>query len=305
MDLGAYPLVLGGNVFGWTADEATSHAVLDAFVDAGGRVIDTADAYSHWVPGNQGGESEAIIGSWLAKRGRRDDVIIATKVSKHPQAPGLSQESVTKGVDASLKRLGTDYIDLYYAHYDDPDVPIVDVLGTFTTLVKEGKVRAIAASNFGAERLAESLRTSDGLGLAGYIAYQGQYNLMERDGYEGPLRDVIAKHGMASLPYYGLARGFLTGKYRPGVTVDSPRAEGASGYLDERGMRVLAVLEEIAGAHGVSMASVALAWLVAQPTITAAIASARNLDQLHDLLAVGSLTLGADEIAALTRASDH
>lgn len=304
MDLGAYPLVLGGNVFGWTSDEATSHAVLDAFVDAGGRVIDTADAYSHWVPGNQGGESEAIIGSWLAKRGRRDDVVIATKVSKHPQAPGLSKDSITKGVDASLKRLGTDYIDLYYAHYDDPDVPIVDVLGTFTTLVKEGKVRAIAASNFSAERLAESLRTSDGLGLAGYIAYQGQYNLMERDGYEGALRDVIAKHGMASLPYYGLARGFLTGKYRPGATVDSPRAEGASAYLDDRGLRVLAVLDEIAGAHGVSVASVSLAWLVAQPTITAAIASARNLEQLQDLLAVGSLALDADELDALTRASE-
>lgn len=304
MDLGAYPLVLGGNVFGWTADEATSHAVLDAFVDAGGRVIDTADGYSHWVPGNQGGESEAIIGSWLAKRGRRDDVLIATKVSKHPQAPGLSQASITKGVEASLKRLVTDYIDLYYAHYDDPDVPIVDVLGTFTTLVKEGKVRAIAASNFSADRLAEALRTSDGLGLAGYLAYQGQYNLMERDGYEGALRDVIAKHGMASLPYYGLARGFLTGKYRPGVSVESPRAAGASAYLDDRGLRVLAVLDEIAGAHGVSVASVALAWLVAQPTITAAIASARNLAQLQDLLAVGSMTLAADEIAALTRASE-
>lgn len=305
MDLGVYPLVLGANVFGWTADEAASHSVLDAFVDAGGRVIDTADAYSHWVPGNEGGESEAIIGSWLAKRGRRDDVIIATKVSKHPEAQGLSSASIAKGVDASLRRLRTDYIDLYYAHYDDPEVPIVDVLGTFTTLVKEGKVRAIAASNFTAERLAEALRTSDGLGLAGYVAYQGQYNLMERDGYEGPLRDVIARHGLASLPYYGLARGFLTGKYRPGVTVDSPRAEGASAYLDERGLRVLGVLEQVAAAHGVSMASVALAWLVAQPTITAAIASARNLEQLNDLLAVGSLTLAADEIEALTRASDH
>lgn len=305
MDLGVYPLVLGANVFGWTADEAASHSVLDAFVDAGGRVIDTADAYSHWVPGNEGGESEAIIGSWLAKRGRRDDVIIATKVSKHPEAQGLSSASIAKGVDASLRRLRTDYIDLYYAHYDDPEVPIVDVLGTFTTLVKEGKVRAIAASNFTAERLAEALRTSDGLGLAGYVAYQGQYNLMERDGYEGPLRDVIARHGLASLPYYGLARGFLTGKYRPGVTVDSPRAEGASAYLDERGLRVLGVLEQVAAAHGVSMASVALAWLVAQPTITAAIASARNLEQLNDLLAVGSLTLAVDEIEALTRASDH
>lgn len=304
MDLGAYPLVLGGNVFGWTSDEATSHAVLDAFVDAGGRVIDTADAYSHWVPGNQGGESEEIIGTWLAKRGRRDDVVIATKVSRHPQAMGLSKDSITKGVEASLKRLGTDYIDLYYAHHDDPDVPIVDVLGTFTTLVKEGKVRAIAASNFSAERLAESLRTSDGLGLAGYIAYQGQYNLMERQGYEGALRDVIAKHGMASLPYYGLARGFLTGKYRPGVDVDSPRAQGASAYLDERGLRVLTVLDEIAGTHGVSVASVSLAWLVAQPTITAAIASARNLEQLHDLVAVGSLTLAADELDALTKASE-
>lgn len=303
MDLGSFPLVLGGNVFGWTADEATSFAVLDAFVDAGGRVIDTADMYSAWVPGNVGGESETIIGNWLAKRGRRDDVIIATKVGRLPTVNGLSDASIRRGVEDSLRRLRTDVIDLYYAHFDDPDVPIVEVLGSFTTLVKEGKVKAIAASNFSADRLAEALRTSDGLGLAQYVAYQGEYNLMERAGYEGALREVIGQHGMFSLPYYGLARGFLTGKYRPGVAIDSPRAQGAAVYLDARGERVLAVLQEVASAHGTTMAAVALAWLVAQPTISAAIASARNVEQLRDLLPVATLSLRDDEITALTAAS--
>lgn len=302
MDFGAFPLVLGGNVFGWTADESTSHDVLDGFVAAGGRVIDTADGYSHWVPGNSGGESETIIGTWLAKRGRRDDVLIATKVSKHPQYLGLSRASITGAVDASLRRLQTDVIDLYYAHYDDPTVPMEESLGALSELVAVGKVRAIAASNYSPERLTQALDLQAQSGLAPYVAYQGDYSLMER-GFEGAMRDLVLARDLDFMPYYSLARGFLTGKYRPGVVVDSPRAEGAAVYLDARGERTLTVLEQVAAAHGTTMAAVALAWLNAQPGVTAPIASARNVDQLQQLLPVASLALAADEVQALTDAS--
>lgn len=304
MEFDAFPLVLGCNTFGWTADEATSHEVLDAFVAGGGRVLDTADGYSHWHPGNTGGESETIIGTWLAKRGHRDDVIIATKVSRHPEARGLSAASINKGVEASLRRLQTDHIDLYYAHYDDPTVPLGETLGAFDALVRSGKVRAIAASNYAPERLTEALHVSDVLGLAHYSAYQGEYSLMEREKYEGAMQDAVAAAGLPCMPYYSLARGFLTGKYRAGVVVDSPRAEAAGAYLDARGERVLQVLEQVAAGHGTTMAAVALGWLAAQPTIAAPIASARTAAQLAELMPVGDLRLTPEEIAALTKASD-
>ncbi len=304
MDFGAFPLALGCNTFGWTSSERESHDVLDAFVAAGGRVLDTAQGYSHWHPGNSGGESEAIIGTWLARRGRRDDVLIATKVSRHPQVQGLSSASIIRGAEDSLRRMQTDVIDLYYAHYDDPDVPLEESLEAFDALIRQGKVRAIAASNHSPERLREALRTSDEHGLDRYIAYQGEYSLVERARYEGPMQQLVAEAGLAFMPYYSLARGFLTGKYRAGAIVDSPRAEAASAYLDARGERVLAALEQVAAAHSTTIAAVALAWLAAQPTVTAPIASARTVEQLRELLPVAGIRLAAGEIAELTQASD-
>ncbi|MFB7292046.1 aldo/keto reductase [Actinacidiphila glaucinigra] len=303
-DLDVSPLCLGGNVFGWTADEATSFEVLDSYTEAGGNFVDTADVYSAWVPGHSGGESETVIGSWLAKRGRRDDVVVATKVASHPDFKGLKAATVKAAAEESLRRLGTDRIDLYYTHYDDPETPVEEIVTALDGLVREGKVRHVAASNISPERLAASLEFADREGLTKYVALQQHYNLVEREGYEGPLREVVEAHGLASVPYFGLARGFLTGKYRPGVTVDSPRAEGAGAYLgSERGPRVLAALDEVAAAHGVEPASVALAWLRSQPTVVAPIASARTPGQLTALLASMALELTAAELEQLTTAS--
>ncbi|MET9873296.1 aldo/keto reductase [Actinacidiphila glaucinigra] len=303
-DLDVSPLCLGGNVFGWTADEATSFEVLDSYTEAGGTFVDTADVYSAWVPGHSGGESETVIGSWLAKRGRRDDVVVATKVGSHPDFKGLKAATVKAAAEESLRRLGTDRIDLYYTHYDDPETPVEEIVTALDGLVREGKVRHVAASNISPERLAASLEFADREGLTKYVALQQHYNLVEREGYEGPLREVVEAHGLASVPYFGLARGFLTGKYRPGVTVDSPRAEGAGAYLgSERGPRVLAALDEVAAAHGVEPASVALAWLRSQPTVVAPIASARTPGQLTALLASMALELTAAELERLTAAS--
>ncbi|MDX2854505.1 aldo/keto reductase [Streptomyces sp. PA03-3a] len=303
-DLDVSPLCLGGNVFGWTADEATSFEVLDSFAEAGGNFVDTADVYSAWVPGHSGGESETVIGSWLAKRGRRDDVLVATKVGSHPDFKGLKAATVKAAAEESLRRLGTDRIDLYYTHYDDPETPVEEIVTALDGLVREGKVRHVAASNISPERLAASLEFADREGLTKYVALQQHYNLVEREQYEGPLREVVQAHGLASVPYFGLARGFLTGKYRPGVTVDSPRAEGAGAYLgSERGPRVLAALDEVAAAHGVEPASVALAWLRSQPTVVAPIASARTPGQLSALLASMALELTAAELDQLTKAS--
>ncbi|POX50026.1 alcohol dehydrogenase [Streptomyces sp. Ru71] len=299
-----FPLALGGNVFGWTADETTSFAVLDAYTAAGGNFVDTADSYSAWVEGNQGGESETIIGNWLRARGNRDDVVIATKVSQHPEYQGLSAENIKAAADASLRRLGTDHIDLYYTHFDKPEVPVEEIIGALDELVKAGKVRHIAASNISAERLRASLEFSDREGLARYVALQPHYNLVSRDTYEGELQDLAARAGLAAVPYYALASGFLTGKYRPGTTVDSPRAGGAAQHLrSERGRAVLTALDEIAQAHDAPVAAVALAWLAAQPTVIAPIASARTPDQLPDLLAVADLTLTERELDRLTQAS--
>ncbi|MFD5217516.1 aldo/keto reductase [Streptomyces tendae] len=303
-DLEVFPLALGGNVFGWTADQNESFAVLDAYTAAGGNFVDTADSYSAWVDGNSGGESETVLGQWLAARGNRDDVVLATKVSQHPQYPGLSAANIKAAADASLRRLGTDRLDLYYTHFDKPEVPVEEIIGALDELVKAGKVRYIAASNISAERLAASLEFSDREGLARYVALQPHYNLVSRDTYEGELRDLAERAGLAAVPYYALAAGFLTGKYRPGTDVDSPRAGGAAKHLEtERGRRVLAVLDEIAAAHEAPVATVALAWLAARPTVAAPIASARTVEQLPALLGVAELRLTEDEVGRLTQAS--
>ncbi|MFI0941585.1 aldo/keto reductase [Streptomyces sp. NPDC021020] len=303
-DIEVFPLSLGGNVFGWSADKATSFAVLDAYTEAGGNFVDTADAYSAWIPGNKGGESEHIIGEWLAARGNRDSVVVATKVSRHPEFPGLRPDNIKAAAEASLRRLGTDRIDLYYTHFDDPEVPVADIVTALDDLVREGKVRAVAASNISPERLAESLEFAEREGKARYVALQPHYNLMSRDTYEGPLQDVAVRHGLAVVPYYALAAGFLTGKHRAGEAVDSARSGGVGKYVgSERGNRVLAALERTAAAHGAHPASVALAWLAAQPGVVAPIASARVPGQLPPLLAFPELRLTDAEIDALTEAS--
>ncbi|MFI6511913.1 aldo/keto reductase [Streptosporangium sp. NPDC050855] len=295
-ELNLFPLCLGGNVFGWTADRDDSFAVLDAYAEAGGNLVDTADLYS-------GGVSETIVGEWMASRRNRDRIVVATKVGMWGERPGLSAANIRAAAEDSLRRLGTDHIDLYWAHVDDADTPLEETLGAFDELVTEGKVRNIGASNYGAERLSEAMRISERDGLASYGVLQQHYNLLERD-YEGALRDVVIEQGLTSTPYYGLARGFLTGKYRPGVTVDSPRAAKAAEYLEsERGPRVLDALDKVAASHGVAPATVALAWLAAQPTVATPIASARNVEQLRPLLAVADLTLSEDELALLDEAS--
>ncbi|MFF3325997.1 aldo/keto reductase [Streptomyces sp. NPDC002889] len=303
-DLAVFPLALGGNVFGWTADETQSFAVLDAYAAAGGNFVDTADSYSSWAPGNEGGESETVIGNWLAARGNRSEIVVATKVGAHPRYKGLSAATIKGAAEASLRRLRTDHIDLYYTHFDDPAVPVEEIITALDQLVKDGKVRAIAASNLSAERLKSSLDFSDREGLARYVALQPHYNLVSRDTYEGELRETAAAGGLATVPYYALASGFLTGKYRPGTTVDSARAQGAGRHLEtERGLRVLAALDKVATARGAEPATVALAWLASQPTVAAPIASARMVEQLPALVAVAGLELTEDELAELSAAS--
>ncbi|MFJ4123464.1 aldo/keto reductase [[Kitasatospora] papulosa] len=302
--LQVFPLALGGNVFGWTADEERTFAVLDAYVAAGGNFIDTADSYSAWIPGNEGGESETLIGKWLAARSRRDDVVIATKVGAHPSYKGLSPTTIKAAAEASLRRLGTDHIDLYYTHFDDESVPVEEIVTALDQLVKAGTVREIAASNISPERLRASLEFSEREGLARYVALQPHYNLVSRDTYEGALQDTAAAAGLAAVPYFALAAGFLTGKYRPGTTVESARAEGAGKHLEtERGRKVLAALDRIAQEHDAEIATVALAWLTSRPTVTAPIASARTVEQLPALVAVAGLRLSEQELAELTGAS--
>jgi aryl-alcohol dehydrogenase-like predicted oxidoreductase len=302
-DLEVHGLNLGGNVFGWTADEAQSFAVLDAYTAAGGNFIDTADVYMAHADGNSGGESETIIGNWLARRANRDDVVIATKVGSWERHPGLSAQNIREAAEDSLRRLRTDHIDLYYAHRDYDDVPLEETLGAFDELVRSGKVRYIGASNYTAARLAEALAVSDREGFARYVALQPHYNLVERD-YERDLAPLVEREGLSTLPYFALAKGFLAGKYRPGQdAADSPRSPGALAYLDGRGERVLAALDEVAAAHGTSVAAVSLAWLAAQPTVAAPIASARTPEQLGDLLAGVELRLTDAERRALSEAS--
>lgn len=301
------PLILGGNVFGWTADRATSRSLLDAFVSGGGRMIDTADAYSSWVPGHHGGESESIIGEWLHGRGRRDDVVIATKVGAEMYGTrGLAPDRIAKAVDGSLARLRTDYIDLYFAHFDDPQTPLDATLGAFDALVKSGKVRAVGASNYTAERLREALDISAARGLVSYSVLQPHYNLVERSKFEGPLQDLCIERGVNAVPYFGLASGFLTGKYR-GMTSPEATARGGAvkGYMNAFGYGVLAALDSVAAESGATPAQVALAWLAAQPSVAAPIASATRVAQLEELLGAMRLTLTAEQLHALDRASTH
>jgi aryl-alcohol dehydrogenase-like predicted oxidoreductase len=300
-DLSVFPLNLGGNVFGWTADRQASFDVLDAFTAGGGNFVDTADGYSAWVPGNTGGESERLIGEWQQLRGNRDELVIATKVSEHPEFKGLSASNITAAADASLKRLRTDHIDLYYAHFDDISVPLEETVTALSALVDAGKVRYIGISNYSAARIAEWFRIVDAKGLHRPVALQPHYNLVER-GYEGELRRIAEEEQLAVLPYYSLASGFLTGKYREGTNIDSPRAGGAREYL-EKHSALLPVLDEVAASHGVSVAAVSLAWLRYQPTVVAPIASARTAAQLPDLLSSATLQLSAEELTALSDAS--
>ncbi|MEI4274158.1 aldo/keto reductase [Klenkia sp. LSe6-5] len=298
-DLTVSDLCFGGNVFGWTADEATSHALLDRFVDAvpstQSPFVDTAEMYGN-------GLSEQIIGRWLAEHGR-DRLVVATKASPGEKEHPLSAPEIRAAAERSLRNLQTDHIDLYYAHYDDEGTPLEETLTAFDELVQAGKVRYVAASNYSASRLAEALDVQREHGLAPYVALQPHYNLMERAVYEDELRAVVADRGLGALPYFSLAKGFLTGKYRAGETIDSPRAQGASAYVGERGDRVLAALAEVADAHGTTGAAVALRWLADRPTVTAPIASGRSVEQLADLLPVLDLRLADDERSALDAAS--
>jgi aryl-alcohol dehydrogenase-like predicted oxidoreductase len=296
-ELNVFGLCLGANVFGWTADEQASFAVLDAYAEAGGNFIDTADTY----PRPQLGRSEEFIGRWMAARGNRDDLVLATKVGSDG---GLSAKNISERVEGSLRRLQTDRIDLYYAHKDDGSVPVIETLRAFDALVRDGKVRHVAASNTSGERLRESLEVSWREGLTEYVALQPHYNLVERSGYEREYAPIVAEHDLACLPYFSLAKGFLTGKYRPGgPSVDSPRADGALKYLDARGERVLTALDEVAAALAAPVPAVALAWLAAQPGVVAPIASARSVSQLEELLPAVGLKLTDEELERLTEAS--
>jgi aryl-alcohol dehydrogenase-like predicted oxidoreductase len=298
------PLVFGGNVFGWTADETTSHQLLDGFVDGGFNAIDTADVYSAWVPGHTGGESESVIGRWLKARGKRDDVLIFTKVGMWPAQPSLSAANIVSAVEGSLKRLQTDYIDLYQSHRDDADTPIEETLEAFDTLVKAGKVRAIGASNFSPERLTASLEASADQGLARYDSIQPKFNLYDRNEVEGALDAVTKREEVGVIPFYGLAAGFLTGKYRTAADLEG-KARGATvkrDYLNDKGLKILAALDDAAKAVSATQAQVALAWIMAHPSITAPIASATSVEQLTELMGAAQLTLPAEVIEKLNAA---
>jgi aryl-alcohol dehydrogenase-like predicted oxidoreductase len=303
-DLDVFPLNLGGNTFGWTSDDEGSRAVLDAYTAGGGNFVDTADGYSAWVPGHTGGESERIIGQWMADRGNRASVIVATKVSQHPEFKGLSPSNIAAAADASLSRLQTDYIDLYYAHYDDEVTPIDEVAEAFDRLVKAGKVRNIGVSNVTPQRIrawVESARTN---GFAVPVALQPNYNLVHREPFERELAPLAAELGLGVMPYFALAAGFLTGKYRTKQDLEGvDRGQMAGRYFSDAGLAVIGVLDEVAEGHGTSLATTALAWLLAQPSVTAPIASARVPEQLGDLMAAAELTLTDDELARLDEVS--
>ncbi len=301
------PLMFGGNIFGWTVDEPTSFQLLDAFTGAGFDFIDTADVYSAWKPGNSGGESEAIIGNWVKQRGKRDEVIIATKVGMElaPDKKGLSKAYILRAAEDSLRRLQTDYIDLYQSHRDDPETPLEETFEAYQTLIQQGKVRAIGASNYTGERLAEARKVSQAHGLPTYESLQPLYNLYDRADYEQNLEPVVQAQGIGVIPYFSLASGFLTGKYRSEADFGkSSRGKGMQKYLDERGMRILSALDQVAQQHDSTPACVAIAWLIARPSITAPIASATNLDQLNDLVEATKLTLDAAAVETLNRASE-
>ena len=302
------PVAFGGNVFGWTIDEKTSFELLDTFVDSDLDFIDTADVYSAWKPGNKGGESETIIGNWLKKSGKRGKVIIATKVGKPmgPDKKGLSKAYITQAVEASLKRLQTDYIDLYQSHDDDKDTPLTETLATYTDLIKQGKVRAIGASNYTADRLEQALEISETTGLAAYQSLQPEYNLYDREGYEKDLEGVCKQYGLGVINYYSLASGFLTGKYRSEADLSqSQRGQGVKKYLNDRGFRILKALDEVAVNYKSTPASIALAWVIARPGITAPIASATSTKQLKSIIDATQLNLDDDSIKLLNDASAY
>jgi aryl-alcohol dehydrogenase-like predicted oxidoreductase len=299
-DLVVHPLCLGGNVFGWSADEKQSVEVLNAYASHGGNFIDTADVYSEWKEGNKGGESESIIGTWL-KSQDRSKIVIASKVAKLSTRPGLRPENIITACNESLKRLQTDYIDIYYSHNDDPEVPMAETLGAYAQLISEGKVRYIAASQHTGARLQEALNISKEQGLPQYLALQDHYNLMERKPFESEQQEVLATNGLSALPFFSLARGFLSGKYRKGVVVDSVRADGVKEYQDEKGWAVLAALDEIARAHNSSVSALALAWLRSNPQVSTPIASARTVEQLTEIVEV--VHLSSEEVSRLSAIS--
>lgn len=300
------PIAFGGNVFGWSADEKTSFALLDAFVDAGFNLVDTADVYSSWVPGNHGGESETIIGKWLRHSGKRERVVIATKVAKWSERPGLSAENIAAAVDDSLRRLQTDAIDLYQAHEDDESTPLEATLAAFGRLIEAGKVRAIGASNYSATRLRDALEVSRQFKLPRYETLQPEYNLYDRAGYERELEPLAREQDLGVIGYYSLASGFLTGKYRSAADAAKSSARGAAvvrQYLGPRGLRILAALDDIAAGHAATPAQVALAWLIARPSVSAPIVSATTPEQLHDILKAAVLELSSADVAQLDAAS--
>ncbi|QNH63342.1 aldo/keto reductase [Hymenobacter sediminicola] len=302
------PLVLGGNVFGWTADEAASFRVLDAFVAGGGNAIDTANVYSAWAPGHQGGESETVLGKWLKQRGRRDDVLILTKVGMEmgDGSKGLAKDYIRRSVEDSLRRLQTDYIDLYQSHKDDETLPVTEPLEAYAELIKEGKVRAIGASNYSASRLREALAASEQHGLPRYESLQPEYNLYNRAAFEQELQPLILEKGLGVIPYFGLASGFLTGKYRTEADLNKSIRGSSIGpkYLNDRGRGILAALDAVVAGHaGSTPAQVALAWILAQPGLTAPIASATTPNQIQELLGAATLHLSPDEVTRLNQAS--
>ncbi|EDM34286.1 putative oxidoreductase [Pedobacter sp. BAL39] len=304
-DLFVYPITFGGNVFGWTIDEAKSFEILDGFVDAGFNFIDTADVYSRWVPGNQGGESETIIGKWLKARGRRNDVIIATKVGADMgNGASLKKDYIISSVDASLKRLNTDYIDLYQSHYEDTNTPIEETLEAYDQLIKAGKIRWIGASNYSPEGLKAALETSERLSLPKYQTLQPEYNLYKREDYEKQFEQIAVENQLGVINYYALASGFLTGKYRSEADLNkSQRGGGIKNYLNDRGFKILKALDEVSEQYSADQASIALAWLIARPSITAPIASVTSLEQLEDLKKAASISLDVEDIAILDEAS--
>lgn len=300
-DLVVHELCLGTNVFGWSADERQSHAVLDAYAAHGGNFVDTADMYSAWKEGNVGGESENIIGNWMKSRGNRDQMVVATKVAKLPTRPGLHPDNIAAACNDSLKRLQTDHIDIYYAHHDDPTIPLEDVLGAFAQLIAEGKVRYIAASQYTGARLQEALDVSAKHNLPSYIALQDQYNLVSRNPFESDQQPLLAANGISAIPFYGLARGFLSGKYREGKVVESVRADGVKEFATPKGYQILSVMDEIAATHKSSVSAVSLAWLRSNPQLSTPIASARTVEQLEEIVQV--IDLAADEVVALNAVS--
>lgn len=300
------PVVFGGNVFGWTADRKTSFAMLDRFTEAGFNAIDTADAYSRWVPGNRGGESETIIGEWQKSRGNRDRLVLITKVGSDMGAgkTDLSARWILEEVENSLRRLQTDYIDLYLSHWPDPDTPYAETLGAYEKLLKAGKVRAVGASNLDAEQFAEALEVSRALNLPRYDVLQPEYNLYDRSGFDGPLRDLTMREDIGVITYYSLAKGFLSGKYRDRQDLGkSARGGGVEEYLNPRGFAILKALDTVSAKHGAKPAEVALAWIVAREGVTAPIASATSVEQVESLVRGGTLRLEAEDIAALDTAS--